>query len=124
MKTLKIKGEEDSPIIDFDAEKGSLKIIGRSIPEDTVDFYQPILDWLDDYLKNPTEETTLDIQLDYCNSFSRKYLLAILKKMKLLIKEGYKVNINWIYEKDDDEMLEDGINYGKMIQLDINTVEL
>jgi len=75
MKTLKIKGEEDSPIIDFDAEKGSLKIIGRSIPEDTVEFYQPILDWLDDYLKNPAEKTTMDIQLDYCNSFSRKYLL-------------------------------------------------
>ena len=124
MNPLKIKGEEDTPIVDFDAKKGSLKITGRSIPEDTVDFYQPILDWLDDYLKNPAEETTMDIQLDYCNSFSRKYLLAILKIMKLLIKEGYKVNINWIYEKDDEEMLEDGINYGKMIQLDINTVAI
>jgi len=73
-------GTHNVPDVNLDAGKGMIVIKGKSIQEHTTAFYQPILEWIDKYVKNPAEETIIDFHLEYYNSASKKYLLEILER--------------------------------------------
>ncbi|MFN4811466.1 MAG: SiaC family regulatory phosphoprotein, partial [Bacteroidota bacterium] len=49
METLLIEGSAKTPTIKFDAEQGIIEIKGRSIPENSIEFYKPLIDWLEKY---------------------------------------------------------------------------
>ena len=44
-------GTFETPTITFDLNGGSLEIIGRSIPENPIEFYHPLFEALDRYEK-------------------------------------------------------------------------
>ena len=55
METIKIQGSEDTPKIILDAGNEILEISGRSLPEDVSSFYEPVLNWLNEYSENPNK---------------------------------------------------------------------
>ena len=56
METLRIEQTDDSPLVILDQEDNQFEISGKSLPEDVVDFYQPVLDWLNCYTgRNPRQ---------------------------------------------------------------------
>ncbi len=57
MEVIKIKGSDDTPNVILDAANGIFEISGRSLPEDVAAFYEPIIDWLDEYAESPNEKT-------------------------------------------------------------------
>jgi len=122
-KKLVIKGNQTQPAIHFDGYNGILEMKGRSIPENSVDFYTLLINWADNYKNSPQPITRLDIKLDYCNSFTKKFIIEFLKKIKLVQEKGSKLQINWYYEYGDDEMQETGTVYSKLLNININTVE-
>ena len=99
-----------TPQIAFDAEAGKLESKGRSIPENSLDFYIPLKLWVDDYLKSPQIKTILDVKLEYFNTSSSKCILDIFKKLESLTKSGFEVEINWYYEADDDDDDDDDVD--------------
>ncbi|NPD44268.1 MULTISPECIES: DUF1987 domain-containing protein [unclassified Lentimicrobium] len=111
MKHLKIEGTKQSPFVDFNAENGKLELRGRSIPENSFEFYNPLLEWLMEYAKNPKEKTVLKVYLEYFNTSSSKYILEVLKKLKDVIKAEGEVQVDWCYDADDEEMMETGEDY-------------
>lgn len=106
MKNISLEGNRQKPRVLFDGEKGILEIKGRSLPEQAHDLYKPLLDWIDEYKENPKASTILNIQLEYINSSSNKYLLLILKRLDELFLSGNKVLINWYCEDDDEDLLD------------------
>ncbi|MBI2968295.1 MAG: DUF1987 domain-containing protein [Bacteroidetes bacterium] len=122
MENFTHKGNFNEPDVNLDAGKGILEIKGRSILEHATEFYQPILEWVDNYAQNPETETTINYQLDYYNSSSKKYLLDILEKFTPLFKGGKKVTFNWYYKEDDDEEKDAGILYGELSELPVNLI--
>lgn len=106
MKNISLEGNRQKPKVLFDGEKGILEIKGRSLPEQAHDLYKPLLDWIDEYQENPKTSTILNIQLEYINSSSNKYLLLILKKLDDLFLAGNQVHINWYCEDDDEDLLD------------------
>ncbi len=125
MKTIAIKGTPKTPTIDLNADSGVVEIKGRSIPENAVDFYRPVVEWLDSYSKNPLEETIVNIQLEYFNTSSSKCILDVFKKLENIYKKnGYKgVNIRWYYEEDDEDMLEAGEDYRSILKIPFEMLE-
>ena len=123
MNSLIIEGSPKTPNINFDGNEGSFLISGRSIPENSLDFYKPILEWLDAYIGEPKELTTVDIRLEYFNTSSSKCLLDVFKKLETLYKRGQKVSVNWCYESDDEDMLEAGEDYQSIIKIPFTMVE-
>lgn len=111
MESLVIKGTRQTPDINFDSNSGILKISGRSIPENSFEFYDPILKWLDEYISNPAKSTVLEVMLEYFNTSSSKYILEIFKRFRELANNGAQVNIKWYYDEDDEEMMETGEDY-------------
>jgi len=125
MEKLIIEGTKQSPYVDFNAETGKLELSGRSIPENSFEFYNPLLEWLGEYAKSPQSETVLKVYLEYFNTSSSKYILEVLKKLKEVLKSnGAQVKVDWCYDEDDEEMMETGEDYEDVTGLEFDYHEI
>ena len=123
MDKLVIEGDKKTPYIVFDPDKNELKMEGRSIPEDTVSFYEPILKWIEEYIKSERKETTdLHINLEYFNTSTSRYLFGVFKILEPYHIKGNPILIHWYYEKDDFEMLESGEDYASILKIPFKMV--
>lgn len=123
MDVLNINGTEKTPSICFNPESGKLEIQGRSIPENSIMFYEPLKEWLDLYSANPKQLTEVHFKLEYFNTSSSKNILELLKILTKIYSSGNSVAINWYYEKDDDDMLEAAEDYEFILKLPFNMIE-
>lgn len=121
MKSLKIDARKDTPRIDFDIEKNIFTIEGKCHPENVTIFFEPVMQWLDDYFQYVNREDVkllqLNLKYDYINSSSFKYQTELLRKIYQFYASGIPVEIVWHYEKDDDDMRESGIELFEMFEL-------
>lgn len=117
MEKLEICNTTNTPKIDFDPESGIFKIEGRAIPENPGDFFNPIIFWLTDYFKNPAKVTVLEVNLEYVNSGSSKYLLGVFKVIKDAYKKGCDVNVKWFFEEDDEAIEGLGEHYRSAMEV-------
>jgi hypothetical protein len=124
MEPISIAGTPKTPTVSFDAAKGKVEIKGRSIPENSIEFYKPLVDWLEQYLSTPAALTEVNIQLEYFNTSSSKCILDVFKKLEAIYKSGNEVIIHWHYEEDDEDMLEAGEDYQSIIKVPFKMVEL
>jgi hypothetical protein len=124
MDSIKIDGTPKTPTISFDGESGELVIKGRSIPENSIDFYKPLIDWLDRYIGNAGEEVVLKMELEYFNTSSSKCILDIFKKLEAIKNNGKRVVVKWHYEEDDEDMLEAGEDYDAIIDIDFEMIKV
>ncbi len=125
MNKLEIIGSAKTPTVNFEPENGILEMKGRSIPENAIDFFKPIVDWLDEYSKQSKKITQANIQLEYFNTSSSKCILDIFKKLESINKQDDKeVIINWYYEEDDEDMLEAGEDYQSILKIPFKMIEI
>jgi len=121
---MNIEGTPKTPTITLNPESGIIEIKGRSIPENSIEFYKPIVDWLEDYAKAPKEKTVVNIQLEYFNTSSSKCILDVFKKLENLKKGKNDIVVNWYYEEDDEDMLEAGEDYESIIKVPFKMIEI
>ena len=124
MEKYSIDGTPKTPTISFDLASGVLEIKGRSIPENSIEFYKPLVDALDKYAGSPKSATNVNIQLEYFNTSSSKCILDVFKKLENINKNGSAVVINWHYEEDDEDMLEAGEDYQAIISVPFKMVQV
>jgi hypothetical protein len=124
MEPILIEGTPKTPSVKFDPEKGVIEIKGRSIPENSIEFYKPLVDWLEFYSKNPLQKTLVNVQLEYFNTSSSKCILDVFKKLEAIHKANHDVTINWFYEEDDEDMLEAGEDYESIIRVPFKMIEI
>jgi hypothetical protein len=117
MESLLIAASDDTPEIIMDKSKGTFELKGRSLPEDVIEFYSPVFSWLEQYVANPNEETKLVVRVEYFNSASQRALNEIFTILNRIILKGKKIQIDWYYYEDDDEMKESGKEYEEMTNL-------
>ena len=95
-----------------------MELKGKSIPENSIEFYRPVYAWLDEYAKQPKNKTSMIVQLEYFNTSSSKCLLDIFRKLELLLKDSKsEVTVTWLYEEDDEDMMEAGEDYQTIVKL-------
>jgi len=117
MENIYQEGTGKLPEITFDYSKGLIEIKGRSIPEDSDSLYRPLINWLSEYVLNPQKKTIVNINLEYFNSSSAKYLTRLLNKLTYL-DANYELETNWFYV--DDEALEEGEDFADILDLKMN----
>lgn len=124
MDTIKLNATEDTPEIILDKVNGKFLIRGKSLPEDATEFYEPILDWFDDYVSDPLEETTIELFLHYVNSSSVKKIFAILCLMEEIEPYHNKVMIKWSFNKGDQLMKEKGEEFRDYLEIPFELIEV
>jgi len=123
MEPIIIEGTPKTPTVHFDSGAGVFKLEGRSIPENSVEFYKPLVDWLDKYKESPLPKTTVEVKLEYFNTSSSKCILDVFKKLEIIHKARNDVEIKWYYEEDDEDMLEAGEDYESIIRVPFEMIE-
>lgn len=111
---LIIEETQDTPKVFFDKTKGVFEISGRSLPENAIKFYTPVLKWLEDYVAAPNATTCFDFKLDYFNSASTKKIYEIVSLLELLVETKTEVVIRWYYSKDDELIKSKGLEMKEM----------
>ena len=123
MENLELTASAKTPEVMFNRENGMLRLKGRSIPENSIEFYKPLIDWLEKYSSKPKTDTIVNIQLEYFNTSSSKCILDVFKKLESINKGGQsQVIINWHYEEDDEDMSEAGEDYQAIINVPFKMV--
>jgi len=115
MDLLQYEGTEDTPKVVLDKSNGIFEISGRSLPEDSAEFYQPILDWLEAYADDPNAATEFMFKLEYFNTASSKLILDVLSKLERLDEDSTLVK--WYYHEDDEDMLEAGEEFEDLVEV-------
>ena len=116
---LFIAGTPISPTVNFNPENGWLQITGRSIPEHPVKFYQPLENWLNDFIATEPPTIQLSIYVDYMNTHSTECVLILLKRLHDYHTENPENNvcIEWNFDKDDEDMETLGEDLSEISQL-------
>lgn len=122
MENLQIQATKYTPEIILDA-KGVMSLIGKSYPENTFDFYAPLMQWTEDYFKaEPTTKTIVNMEIIYFNSSSSKLFFDFFD----LLEENsskHTIEINWIYDEENESAEEAGEDFIEDFEkLNINLV--
>ena len=121
MTNLIVEKTARTPHISFDSAKSILNIQGRSIPENSLQFYGVLFKWADNFYQDSVEHQNLEVifKLEYFNTSSSKCILDFLRKLENLKKMGVKVKVYWFYDVRDEDMQEVGQDFKDILDLEI-----
>jgi len=111
LEKIEIVATEYTPYINLDPESRLVEIKGESFPENTFEFYTPILKWLKELL-NSSGKVTINMEIVYFNSSSSQVFFNLFDQINDSVEEnGLEAEINWIYEEDNESVLEAGEDF-------------
>jgi len=123
MEELRISSSKNSPEIIMNPD-GIIKINGRSIHENVTEFFEPVEDWVSEYIRTPGDITSVDINLEYFNSASAKVFIHLLQKLTYVTLKHKKFIFNWYYEEGDEDILERGEYFSSILDVPINFIKV
>jgi hypothetical protein len=121
MEPLYKEKTKSTPEVNLDKSKEIFLIKGWSKPENTLEFYEPVMNWFTEYTNNPNPSTTLTIDMDYFNSSTSKVLLNIINILEVILKNGLEVKVTWHY--GDEDTLEAGEAYKSLTKVPFTFIE-
>jgi hypothetical protein len=124
MQSLYLDKTNRTPQIILDPKQELFEIKGRSIPENSVAFYEPVISWIEEYRKEPNQNTRLVVRLEYFNTASSKCLIELLRKLETIHLGGHAVEMEWYYEKQDEDMRESGEDFKEILKIPIQMIAL
>jgi hypothetical protein len=97
---LHIEAEEDTPMVKHEILNGVnvITIAGVSMPENTLDFYAPLLEKVI-AICAPSKGNKLAFHLEYMNSMSNK---QVIKLISSVFKNDPQLKVVWRYSNGDD----------------------
>jgi len=118
MKPIHIVSTAKSPTINFDNTTGNLEISGRSILENTLVFYEPLLQWVKTYVENPNNSTKVIMAFEYYNTSTQLWLYHIMKEIiKINNNPVNQLELIWYYI--DDDLKESGYDFQNFLKIPI-----
>jgi hypothetical protein len=104
MTTIFSEGNDEIPTIHLNKEENIFLLRGRSIPPNSENLYKPILEWFAEYLQSPNETTVLELELDYFNTSTQKYLADLFHLINTQRDTSKLFTVIWKYSADDHDM--------------------
>jgi hypothetical protein len=117
IEPLRIPATNDCPDVILDKEMNCFEIKGISLPENQKEFFNPIVDWMKDYVKEPNDETVLTFKMEYINSASQKRIHDIILISKEIHDKSIPIYVDWYYHSDDEGMKEEGETLAELVKI-------
>jgi len=111
MENLSIEETKYTPKINMNATTGVIEMTGKSYPENTFEFYAPVMSWLDEYFSEKADDVTVvNMEIIYFNSSSSKLFFDFFDVLDEA-KDDNKIEVNWIYDEDNESAEEAGEDF-------------
>jgi len=117
MEKLHIAATRSTPEVQFDPEQGELRISGESFPENSFEFYKPILSWISRFLAVEKRPVVLTVHFIYLNTGSTKCIMDILDLFEEAHVSGRPVEVRWLYDAENDRALETAEEFREEVTL-------
>jgi hypothetical protein len=122
MKRLEILPSNNTPHILLDVESNNFLIEGKSFPEDSKEFYRPVIEWMDEFKISGPKSVKISFNLFYLSSSSIISVKQFLMKVVDLHTSGVQATIVWNYDEDDDDIKKTGEDYQKLTKLNFEYI--
>ena len=119
MEALRITATEDTPEIILDPSNNLFEIKGKALPEDAVEFFGPIHDWIESFLASSQDPFHITIELTYLNSSATRYIFNMLTLLEDAFEGGRETSLTWKYDKDDEVMEMKGEDLEEMLDFPV-----
>lgn len=106
---------QDNPKVVLDKERDTFQLEGFSMCENAVAFYEPLIEWVREYVKNPNKTTVFELRMRYFNTSSSKMIQRLLHEFDRLHAAKHDIVIEWHYSPGDEDMIEAGEIYASML---------
>lgn len=120
MQTLVIPQTNETPEIVLDGSKGTFSFAGKSFPENVNDFYNETIKYIEAYVQQPKDKTTLEFSWVYFNTATSKIIVKIIMLLKTVNKTGKSFEIKWNCSPDDDLIIEKGNEFAELLGADFS----
>jgi len=107
LASLKIEQTYKTPKIDLNPLIGDLFFYGKSMPENASKVYEPVLEWVKEYILQPRPVTNLKINLEYFNTSSSIWISKILKTLTTIENPDYLLMVHLYISEEDFESVEE-----------------
>jgi len=109
MENMHIKATKYTPEIILETI-GKITLVGKSYPENTFEFYTPMIEWIKSYFEEDVPAvTTVNMEIIYFNSSSSKLFFDFFDLLE--DNNNHKIIINWIYDEENESALEAGEDF-------------
>lgn len=123
MEDLNFKNIFNPKVVIFRDKSGICEILEDILFLDVDDFYEPFMEWINNYL-DKNDNLTLVFKLFYFNTICSKRILDLILLLGDFIKKGKKIDINWyIYDNDEDIELE-VLDFTLLTSVDIKLIHV
>jgi len=106
MNDLIIPGSISSPTVRLDANRGSMELSGESYPQNAFDFFDPIIEWARQFLRESPSPLALELHLSYLNTSSTKCVIDLLDLLEGAHKAGRRVQVAWYCDPENERARE------------------
>ena len=113
MNRLFLEATDETPGVVLDEAAGVFELSGRALPEDSVEFYTPVLNWLRAYAAQPLKTTDFHFRLQYFNTASSKYI----QEMLTILETIKGSTVIWHSFEDDEDMIESGHEFSELVEV-------
>ena len=123
MESIRIERTQKAPL--FILKDGYIRLSGRSIPQNARQLYKICIDWVEQYVQLPARETKVDLFFEYIDTSSIRCVVDILTKLSKIPENGQnRVEINWYYERDDEDSLDLGAYIQAHLKIPFHIIQL
>jgi hypothetical protein len=107
MNELMFEQTPKTPQIDLNHWTGELIFFGKSIPENAAKVYEPVLNWVKEYIQEAKPITNLRLNLEYYNTSSSIWFTKILKVLFQINNPDYAIILHLYLPVEDFDELND-----------------
>ena len=115
--------EPGKDTLEIKCSHGKISMQGNSLLADPKKFFQPVNDWITEYIKDPAQTTEITLRFEYMDTASIQAIFDLLMSIKVITKINKQLVVNWYFEFDDPELLEVGEIMSGRLKLDFNYIE-
>jgi len=109
MQNIMIEETKYTPAISLDVS-GTISMKGKSYPENTFEFYTPIMKWVEEYLEEDGKKLVVNMEIVYFNSSSSKLFFDFFDLLEEN-KDKHTIEVNWIYDEENESAKEAGEDF-------------
>jgi hypothetical protein len=116
MERYFVEATKMTPQIELDPDKKVFSLSGNSRPENPMQFYKTMFEWLNAFFEETSEKMTFEVKMDYFNTSTSKILLDLFELFEKFA-ESKDIHVIWYYQSDDEEMQEAGEELLDLVEL-------
>ena len=108
---LSVPGSQSTPSIRADWKAGVVVMSGESYPENSLELYDQLIQWINSYLNSSEHSLTLELHLNYLNTSSIRFMIDIFDLLESAFEDGKEVLVQWMFDDRNPRSSELGAEF-------------